>query len=87
MDRHPSETLRAEFNKLAGVQLPASFFHGIYGSEGHETPRRFRRARSMSGKSIPNASIIGGSGGAAGGIALQRRERRQSVTDAAHRVN
>ena len=35
MDGNPSEALSAEFNRLAGTELPVSFFQGVYGREDH----------------------------------------------------
>jgi hypothetical protein len=35
LDGNPSETLRAEFNKLAGTDVPMILFQGVYESENH----------------------------------------------------
>ncbi|MBA5690734.1 hypothetical protein [Rugamonas apoptosis] len=35
IDGNPSQALCAEFNRLAGTELPLSFFQGVYGSENH----------------------------------------------------
>jgi hypothetical protein len=55
IDGNPSETLRAEFNKLAGTELPVSFFQGIYGSEDHANfVRRILRKQRI--KPVPNVT-------------------------------
>lgn len=35
IDGNPNQALCAEFNALAGTELPVSFFQGVYGSENH----------------------------------------------------
>jgi hypothetical protein len=36
LDGDPDEELRAEFNRLAGTDIPMAEFQGIYGGEDHE---------------------------------------------------
>ena len=46
LDGNPNEELRAEFNKLAGTDLPMKLFQGVYGSEDHANfVRRILRER------------------------------------------
>lgn len=55
IDGNPSEALRAEFNKLAGTEVPASFFQGVYGSEGHANfVRRVLRQQDI--KPVPDVT-------------------------------
>jgi hypothetical protein len=55
IDGNPSEALCAEFNKLAGTELPASFFQGVYGSEEHvKFVRRVLRQQHI--KPVPDVT-------------------------------
>jgi hypothetical protein len=36
LDGDPDEDIRAEFNRLAGTDIPMAEFQGIYGGENHE---------------------------------------------------
>ena len=36
LDGDPDEGMRAEFNRLAGTNIPMAEFQGIYGGEDHE---------------------------------------------------
>jgi hypothetical protein len=55
IDGNPTEALRAEFNKLAGTELPMSLFQGAYGSEDHANfVRRVLRQQHI--KPVPDVT-------------------------------
>jgi hypothetical protein len=55
LDGNPSETLRAEFNKLAGTDVPMILFQGVYESEDHANfVRRVLREQRI--KPVPDVT-------------------------------
>jgi len=55
LDGNPSEMLLAEFNELAGTEIPMSVFQGIYGSEDHANfVRRVLRKQRI--KPVPDVT-------------------------------
>jgi hypothetical protein len=55
LDGDPDEDKRAEFNRLAGTDIPMAEFQGIYGAEEHEDyVRRVLYHRLI--KPVPNAT-------------------------------
>jgi hypothetical protein len=55
LDGNPSEALRAEFNKLAGTDIPMILFQGIYESEDHANfVRRVLREQGI--KPVPDVT-------------------------------
>lgn len=55
LDGNPSEALRAEFNRLAGTEIPMRAFQGIYGSEDHANYVR-RVLRKQRIKPVPDVT-------------------------------
>ncbi|MQA39945.1 hypothetical protein [Rugamonas aquatica] len=55
IDGNPSQAQCAEFNKLAGTELPVNFFQGVYGSENHTNfVRRVLRKQRI--KPVPDVT-------------------------------